>query len=70
MKIKNIVSDYGNDFYYHAECEHCGHVSEKIAGYHDANYHQRVIPQMKCKQCGKDRAGNTGEPIDISPVSA
>lgn len=70
MKIKTITSEYGNDFYFTAECEHCGHVSGKLAGYHDNHYHARVIPAMHCLQCGLNRAG-AAEHTDagVSPVT-
>jgi hypothetical protein len=58
MKIKHITSTYNNDFSADMECEHCGAVSHLTSGYNDGFYHQRVIPAMRCKACGKDRAGN------------
>ena len=33
-------------------CEHCKHEEESY-GYDDANFHQNVIPKMKCDNCGK-----------------
>ena len=34
------------------ECEHCGH--ETVGhGYDDMNFHQNVIPEMVCGECGK-----------------
>lgn len=52
MKIKEITSQSRRDFYAIYECEHCGH-TEKGSGYDDANFHQNVIPKMKCEKCGK-----------------
>jgi len=52
MKIKTIESQSRRDFWAIYECEHCGHI-ERGTGYDDANFHQNVIPRMKCKQCGK-----------------
>ncbi len=52
MKIKTIESQSRRDFYAIYECEHCGY-TERGSGYDDANFHQNVIPTMKCKQCGK-----------------
>ena len=52
MKIKKITSQMRRDFYAIYECEHCGHEYER-SGYDDANFHQNVIPGMKCPECGK-----------------
>jgi transcription elongation factor Elf1 len=52
MKIKKIISQHRRDFTAIYECEHCGHEKEG-SGYDDANFHQNVIPDMKCKKCGK-----------------
>ena len=52
MKIKKITSQSRRDFSAVYECEHCGHTTEGH-GYDDSNFHQNVIPKMKCKQCGK-----------------
>ena len=52
MKIKEITSQHRRDFYAIYECEHCGH-EEKGQGYDDANFHNKVIPAMECKECGE-----------------
>jgi len=52
MKIKKIIGQHRRDFTAIYQCEHCQH-EEKGDGYDDANFHQNVIPKMKCKQCGK-----------------
>ena len=52
MKIKTITVQRRRDFYCIYECEHCGH-TENGKGYDDANFHQNVIPQMKCPKCKK-----------------
>jgi len=51
MKIKKITEQYRRDFYAIYECEHCGHEISG-SGYDDANFHQNVIPKMKCGKCG------------------
>jgi transcription elongation factor Elf1 len=53
MKIKEINSQIGRDFYADFECEHCGHIEYDMPGYDDANFYQNVIPNMKCKKCGR-----------------
>jgi len=52
MKIQKITSQSRRDFQAVYECEHCGHTTEGY-GYDDDNFHENVIPKMKCKQCGK-----------------
>ena len=53
MRIKKILSQHRRDFTAVYECEHCG-FEEKSNGYDDANFHNNVIPVIKCKKCGKD----------------
>lgn len=52
MKIKKIVERIRRDFTAIYECEHCGFEYEGD-GYDDSNFHQSVIPKMKCPECGK-----------------
>lgn len=61
MRIKEIISQHRRDFKAIFECEHCGHTEAK-SGYDDANYHQNVIPTMKCPKCGKV-AGENYRPL-------
>lgn len=53
MKIKTILSQHRRDFYATYECEHCNHVTEKQSGYDDENFHNNVIPLLKCPKCDK-----------------
>jgi len=55
MKIKNITSQSRRDFYATYECEDCGHVTKEQSGYDDRNFHDNVIPSMKCVVCEKSR---------------
>ncbi len=57
MKIKEMLSQYRNDFTAMIECEHCGNLEKLTSGYHDGYYHTKVIPAMHCNTCGKNRAG-------------
>lgn len=52
MKIQKIVSQHRRDFQAVYECEHCG-VTEDGYGYDDSNFHNNVIPEMRCKSCGE-----------------
>lgn len=55
MKIKEITSQSRRDFRAIYVCEHCGH-DEEGTGYDDANFHENVIPDMICSDCGKGQA--------------
>lgn len=61
MKIKKITSQSRRDFQAVYECEHCGHTSEGY-GYDDANFHNNVIPSLRCKECGK-KSGDGYRPL-------
>lgn len=61
MKIKTIKSQHRRDFTAIYECEHCGATMEGN-GYDDDNFHQNVIPKMKCEKCGKT-AGDDYRPL-------
>jgi len=63
MRIKEIISQTRRDFRATYVCEHCGHEKLNGHGYDDANFHQNVIPKMKCERCGKI-APETYEPHD------
>jgi len=54
MKIKKVIWQSRRDFEAIYECEGCGH-EEKSDGYDDRNFHDNVIPNFKCKECGKSR---------------
>lgn len=54
MFIKEILSQYRRDFDAIYKCEDCGY-EEKNSGYDDRNFHDNVVPEMKCKNCGKSR---------------
>lgn len=62
MKIKRIVSQHRRDFRAIFECEHCRAETPEVRGYDDSNYHQNVIPDMKCESCGKT-AGDDYRPL-------
>ena len=50
MKIKEIISQSRRDFTAIYECEHCEHITDPSYGYDDANFHNNVIPVMKCTE--------------------
>ena len=60
MHIKEITFQHRRDFRAIYECEHCGNATE-ARGYDDAFFHQNVIPEMTCSNCGK-MAGDEYQP--------
>ena len=52
MHIDRIISQERRDFTALFRCEHCS-ATEQKGGYDDAYFHQKVIPVMTCKKCGK-----------------
>jgi len=62
MKIKTIIKQHRRDFTAIMECEHCGSEELNKHGYDDRNYHDNVIPTMKCKKCGES-AGHKYRPL-------
>lgn len=71
MRIASIISSHRNDFTAKMECEHCGHHQVLKYGYHDAHYHEKVIPTITCEMCKKDRSGEIPEidnPNGFTPV--
>lgn len=60
MFIKQILTQHRNDFTATLECEHCCGTQKLTTGYHDAYYHNKVIPAIACEHCGKRRNGEIG----------
>jgi len=54
MKIKEITFQDRRDFSAIYICENCN-FEGKNRGYDDRNFHDNVIPKMKCPWCGKSR---------------
>jgi C4-type Zn-finger protein len=71
MKITEITDQHRRDFRANIECENCGAKDKLTSGYDDRNYHDNVIPNMKCKSCGKSRndLGITAEPTPTKYAS-
>lgn len=53
MKITKTYDWNRRDFSADIECEGCGHKDKIKSGYDDSNYYNNVVPDMKCKACGK-----------------
>lgn len=56
MKIKTVTYMHRNDFKAIYECEHCQNEYEAW-GYNDSNFHENVIPNVHCDECGKKSNG-------------
>lgn len=63
MKINKILNQYRRDFTAEIECESCGNKETLRTGYDDRFYHDKVMPAIICKKCGKSRnnLGITGD---------
>lgn len=55
MFIKQITSCYGRDIYGIFRCEACNKEQKMGAGYDDDNYHNNVVPKIKCNSCNESR---------------
>jgi len=53
MRIIKITSQTRRDFRATMECEQCGNIEKEVSGYDDRNFHDNVIPSMKCKKCSE-----------------
>jgi len=60
MRIREILWQNRRDFKAIYECEHCGFTFGGM-GYDDAMFHNQVIPDMTCRECGK-KAPESYEP--------
>ena len=61
MKIKEISDQIRRDLWAIDEGEQCG-FEQSGTGYDDSNFHTNVIPNMKCKSCGK-KASDAYRPL-------
>jgi transcription elongation factor Elf1 len=66
LKIKEILKRNRRDFKSVFECEGCGNTEERW-GYDDDNFHQIVIPGLKCSVCGKTGAECGAEYQPLQP---
>lgn len=54
MRIKELIFQNRRDFKAIFKCENCDNEIERY-GYDDRNFHDNVIPNIKCEKCGKSR---------------
>lgn len=53
MKLIQTVWQHRYDFSGIAECEFCNSKQTLMNGYDDKNFHDNVIPAIKCLNCNK-----------------
>lgn len=53
MRVTRRYDQYRRDLYIDLECEDCGAAETNKSAYDDTNYWVNVVPNMKCKNCGK-----------------
>jgi len=62
MKVLRVYEQFRRDCYADLECENCGHKETITSAYDDRNYWDNVVPNMKCKKCGKTTIDIKGKP--------
>ena len=62
MKLIEILAQSRRDFQGQYKCEFCNHIEtdSSMSSYDDRYYHDNVIPNMKCKKCGKSTISENG----------
>ena len=62
MKLIEIIAQSRRDFQGKYECEFCKHIETDngMDSYDDRYYHDNVIPNKKCKKCGKSTLSEGG----------
>ena len=65
MKLTKIISQSRRDVYITIKCEGCNALETNVSAYDDRNYWDNVLPDRKCKSCGKSSIdlGTPGEHI-------
>lgn len=61
MIIRNYLSQHRNDFAAVLVCESCGTTGVLSTGYHDAFFHNHVIPTINCPTCDRNHYGESSE---------
>ena len=59
MRIINVKYGARRDFYADLQCEFCNDIIKKVSCYDDSYFHEQVIPNMVCKNCGKHSVSQT-----------
>ena len=67
MKLLKINSQHRRDCYCDFVCEGCGVIEKNRSAYDDRNFWDNVVPDMKCKKCGKN-AKELGSRLETIPT--
>lgn len=67
MRITKTYAWSRRDFSATLKCEACHHEQEQRNCYDDAHYHNKVIPDIACDECGQstNSLGETPEPARL-----
>jgi len=60
MRLIEITYQSRRDFEGNYKCENCGNI-DKYRGYDDRNYHDNVMPEIRCPKC-KQSTNSLGLP--------
>lgn len=66
MYITKIITQNRRDFRAYVQCEHCRSTDE-IDGYDDTYFHNKVLPERKCKNCEKSSKDGENPPSPRNP---
>lgn len=69
MKLIKILSQHRRDFKGQYKCEFCDHIEidKSMDSYDDRNYHDNIIPNIKCPKCNKSTISENGV-VDETPT--
>jgi hypothetical protein len=64
------LDQHRRDFTGKYKCQFCEHEEKRTGGYDDDNYHENVIPRMKCSnpECGKSTESEQDETAVKAPT--
>ena len=66
MKVKKVYNQIRRDCWCDLECESCGNEDTYKHAYDDRNFWDNVVPDYKCKTCGKSSNDMGLEPEKIA----
>lgn len=67
MKITRRYNQHRRDLHIDMECESCKAIDTYTAAYDDRNFWDNVVPEFKCKKCGKS-SNDLGAEVENIPT--
>lgn len=67
MRVTRRYNQFRRDLSIDMECEGCGEKDTYASAYDDRNFWDNVVPEFKCKSCGKSTK-DLGEKVEIMPT--